>query len=103
MEPYVLRTDAIARMQELKDCFDLENKRTAAGAVLDCMGIVEDLEGKTISFEPEKAERTVCLEPFFPDGQIGRDVYRCGKCQNRVGRHSRYCETCGRRLVDSHG
>ena len=100
MEPYVSRTDAIARMQELKDCFELEKRHASAAAVQGCMNILEKMVPRTVSFEADKAKRTVAVEPWYPGAATGRDVWRCGFCTTQVTRRDKYCSFCGRRLVD---
>lgn len=100
MESYISKTAVLERMTETKNYFELERKRVAASAVQDCINIVEKLEPRTVSFEPEKAIRTVSVEPFFHGGQIGRDVHRCGWCTTQVDKKDKYCRFCGRKLVD---
>ena len=100
METYISKTDVIGRMSELKDGFELERKRVAAQAVQGCINLVEKMEQRTVSFEPEKAKRTVSVEPFFPGGQIGREVYRCGWCTTQIEKKDKYCRFCGRKLVN---
>ena len=100
MEEYISKTAVLERMAETLSYFELERKRVAASAVQDCMNIVEKLEPRTVSFEPEKAKRTVSVEPFFPGGQIGREVYRCGWCTTQIDKKDKYCRFCGRKLVD---
>ena len=100
MERFISSQAVNERLQIIRDSYVSENKRTAAIAAQDCLDAIAKIETKNITFEPETALRLVCLEPFFKDGAIGRDVYRCEKCGNRVGKYSRFCESCGRRLVD---
>ena len=100
MDEYISKTAVLERMAETLSYFELERKRVAASAVQDCMNIVEKLEPRTVSYEPEKAKRTVDVEPFFKGGQIGREVMRCGFCQTQIEKKDRYCGFCGRKLVD---
>ena len=100
MEAYISKTAVLERMAETLSYFELERKRVAASAVQDCINIVEKLEPRTVSFEPEKAVRTVSVEPFFQGGQIGREVMRCGFCQTQIEKKDRFCRFCGRKLVD---
>ena len=67
-----------------------------------CIKTIESMEELQGMQRPEeRSERTVSVEPFFEGGAIGRDVYRCHKCGNRVGCHDVYCLTCGRRLYNA--
>lgn len=95
--------EATERLQTLREAHLAENKRAAAAAVSGCIAALEAMPKvepviKVLSLE---AERTVSVEPFFPGGAIGRDVYRCGHCRMKVGKHDAYCLRCGRKLVDS--
>ena len=100
MEPYISKTAALELMEQLKAGFELEHKFSAASAVQGCMNALEKLEPRTVSFEPEKAVRTVSVEPFFQGGQIGREVMRCGFCQTQIEKKDRFCRFCDRKLVD---
>lgn len=100
MEAYISKMVVLDRMEETKTYFELERKHMAASAVKDCIKIVEKLEPRTVSYEPEKAKRTVSVEPYFPGGQIGREVYRCGWCTTQIDKKDKYCRFCGRKLVD---
>ena len=100
MEAYISKIVVLDRMEETKTYFELERKHMAASAVKDCIKIVEKLEPRTVSYEPEKAVRTVSVEPFFQGGQIGREVMRCGFCQTQIEKKDRFCRFCGRKLVD---
>lgn len=43
----------------------------------------------------------VCdTEPIMKGSIIGKDVWRCQRCYNRIDKNDRYCRTCGVRLVD---
>ena len=100
MEPYVSTSAALERMEEIKAGFELEHKFSAASAVQGCMNALEKLVPRTVSFEPEKAKRTVAVEPWYPGALTGRDVWRCGFCATQVTRTQRHCDFCGRKLVD---
>lgn len=99
MEGFVSKKDVLSSLALIRDDYIAANKRVAANAVQECIQVVEEAQTKTISFQPEESNRIVCVEPFFEGGVIGREVYRCGKCQERIDKHDAYCKSCGRKLV----
>lgn len=98
--PYVSKADAIERMEQIKAGFELEKKYAAAKAVQGCINALEEMKTRSVAFVPEKAKRTVAVEPWYPGALTGRDVWRCGFCATQVTRTQRHCDFCGRKLVD---
>ena len=94
--------DALERLDTIKAAFAEEHKSAAAGAIVSCMAALGNMpkaEPQLRTVTPE-AMRTVSVEPWFPKGQIGREVWRCGFCESQVDRKDQYCRFCGRKLVD---
>ena len=95
--------DATKRLRTIREAYLEKHKNAASGAVRECIDALEMMpkaEPEIKIITPE-ARRTVSVEPFFEGGQIGRDVYRCGHCRMKVGKHDAHCLRCGRKLVDS--
>ena len=104
---YIRKEEVLSRLALIKEECIAANKRACAGTAQDAISTVmamrdfEYLDAKSAS--PETSEITVTLEPFFPGGQIVRDVYRCGFCQTQVDPHDRFCKFCGRKLITKEG
>lgn len=94
------RESTMKRLEKIRETYMEEKKCAAASAVDACMECVrtEKRSYNTVTLE---ARRICRVEPFFQGGVIGRDVYRCENCKNVVGKHSVFCETCGRKLTDN--
>ena len=100
MEKYLPYTECMARLRAVKDEYNGKNMRIRVSAVQACMDELDRVTGKTINFQAEESKRVQSLEPFFPKGVIGRDVYHYEKCGTQVGKKDIFCKTCGRKLVD---
>ncbi len=101
MDYFVSKKDVLSYLKLIKDNYAADNKRTASAVVQECMDAVEAAKTKTISYQPEESKIVVSLEPFFENGVIGRDVYRCWRCSKRVDKHDAFCKSCGRKLVSA--
>lgn len=94
---YVDRTEAL---RKLRSGLSLQNKRVAAGAVQECIGILESLPVyDTFSYAPKEAQITEAVEPWYPGALTGRIVARCGFCKTQVERKDKFCRFCGRKLT----
>lgn len=104
---YILKEQVLERLELIKEECIAANKRACAGTAQDAISSIasmrdfEYLDPKSAS--PETSEITVTLEPFFPGGQIGRDVHRCRFCQTQVDKKDRFCKFCGKRLIKKEG
>jgi len=98
----IQKEQALDRLELIKEECLAANKRVCAGTVQEAINSISSIKEIDLSGSKaviETAEIVVSLEPFFKGGQIGRDVYRCGKCWGRVDRHDRFCKACGRKLI----
>ena len=98
----IQKEQALERLELIKEECMAANKRVCAGTAQDAINSIssmKEIDPSDNKAMVETAEIIVCLEPFFPGGQIGRDVYRCGKCSTRVDKHDRFCNYCGRKLI----
>ena len=83
-----------------------EHKFVIARVCKECADALEKLprkepEVRKITELPEAA-RTVSVEPWYPGALTGRDVYRCGHCAEKIGKHDSFCWACGWKMVDVH-
>jgi hypothetical protein len=99
---YINLAEAKGRLWTIKEAYLQERKNAAASAVRECIETLEKMPKAKpeIKIVTPEANRTVSVEPFFYGGQIGRDVYRCGNCREKVNKHDNFCHQCGRKLVD---
>ena len=100
--PNIDRNEVTALLEEKRKESLAAHRNVVAGAIRECIegiGQIADAPPEFVMVTPD-AKRVVNVEPFFPRGQIGRNVYRCGNCKERVGKHDKYCNECGRRLTD---
>lgn len=98
----IQKEQALDRLELIKEECLAANKRVCAGTVQEAINSISSMKEIDLSGSKavvETAEIIVCLEPFFPGGQIGRDVHRCGFCQTQVDPHDRFCKFCGRKLI----
>ncbi len=102
----IRKEDALERLALIKEECMAANKRVCAGTVqqaMDAVSRIKEFEIVPTRIEPETSEIIVSLEPYFPGGQIGRDVHRCRFCQTQVDKHDRFCKFCGKKFINQKG
>lgn len=99
---YIVYEDARKALRLIASNYIEKHRVTYSTVALECAKAIEKMPRQDTVEVPTEAtcERTCSVEPFLLRGSVGRDVYRCSRCSQVVGRKDRYCKFCGRRLVD---
>ncbi len=106
MEDLIRKKEVLDALKTLAEDFEVESRYKMGKAVRMAYSDVYDMEPvkveqtKVLMTATGQALRKKCIEPFGEGFEIGHEVYRCDACDNRVRKAAKFCDECGRRLVD---